>query len=54
MLDLIGKALSMSGIHYQRLDGSKSLSQRRRALADFRGNPSCTVLLASLGCAGVG
>ncbi|KAH6891507.1 SNF2 family N-terminal domain-containing protein [Thelonectria olida] len=54
MLDLIGRALSINGFNFQRLDGTKSLSQRRQALAVFRKDPSCTVLLASIGCAGVG
>ncbi|KAI1416817.1 SNF2 family N-terminal domain-containing protein [Hypoxylon sp. FL1857] len=54
MLDLIGEALSMNGFIWQRLDGSKSLAQRRYALQDFRTNSSCTVLLASLGSAAVG
>ncbi|KAI2471028.1 P-loop containing nucleoside triphosphate hydrolase protein [Annulohypoxylon bovei var. microspora] len=54
MLDRIGKALSDNAFEYQRLDGTKSLAQRRHALEDFRANPSCTVLLASLGSAAVG
>ncbi|OTA59128.1 hypothetical protein K449DRAFT_436085 [Hypoxylon sp. EC38] len=54
MLDLIGEALSKNGLMYQRLDGSKSLPQRRYALEDFRSNPNCIVLLASLGSAAVG
>ncbi|KAI0840675.1 SNF2 family N-terminal domain-containing protein [Hypoxylon sp. FL0890] len=54
MLDLIGEALSRNGFIYQRLDGSKSLAQRRHALNDFRASSNCTVLLASLGSAAVG
>ncbi|KAI2624406.1 SNF2 family N-terminal domain-containing protein [Hypoxylon sp. NC1633] len=54
MLDHIGQALSMNGFAYQRLDGSRSLTQRRHALQEFRANPSCMILLASLGSAAVG
>ncbi|KAI1775166.1 SNF2 family N-terminal domain-containing protein [Hypoxylon cercidicola] len=54
MLDLIGKALSLNGFIYERLDGSRNLAQRRSALENFRSNPDCTVLLASLGSAAVG
>lgn len=54
MLDFIGKALSVNGFIYERLDGSKNLAQRRSALGNFRSSPDCTVLLASLGSAAVG
>lgn len=54
MLDFIGKGLAQSGIPYQRLDGSKTLLQRRQALEEFRCSPNCQVLLATLGAAGVG
>lgn len=54
MLDLIGRALSLNSFTYQRLDGSKSLAQRRYALEEFRTNQKCTILLASLGSAAVG
>lgn len=54
MLDLIGKALSANDFIYERLGGSMSLVQRRSALDNFRSNPDCTVLLASLGSAAVG
>ncbi|KAI1657871.1 SNF2 family N-terminal domain-containing protein [Daldinia decipiens] len=54
MLDLIGRALSLNSFTYQRLDGSKSLAQRRYALEEFRTNNDCTILLASLGSAAVG
>jgi len=54
MLDLIEKALISHGFIFERIDGSKSLSHRRRAIQSFRSNPSCTVLLASIGSAGVG
>lgn len=54
MLDLIGSGLAQCGISHQRLDGSKSLPQRRQALEAFRCAPDCQVLLATLGAAGVG
>lgn len=54
MLDLVGQALSQNGFSFQRLNGSKSLAQRRQALRDFRENPRCIVLLVSLGSAAVG
>jgi SWI/SNF-related matrix-associated actin-dependent regulator of chromatin subfamily A3 len=54
MLDLIGQALSLNGFTFQRLDGSMGLGERRKALQDFRVNHECTVLLATLGSAGVG
>ncbi|KAI0387920.1 SNF2 family N-terminal domain-containing protein [Hypomontagnella monticulosa] len=54
MLDLINEALHSESFVCQRLDGKMRLDERRRALEDFRTNPSCTVLLASLGSAAVG
>ena len=54
MLDLIGPALTHHGFGHQRLDGTKSLAQRERALEQFRSNPACEVLLATLGAGGVG
>jgi SNF2 family DNA or RNA helicase len=54
MLDLIEKALAAERIIFQRIDGGKSLRQRRQAIESFRNDPSCTVLLASIGSAGVG
>lgn len=54
MLDLIGDALSRSGFVYQRIDGRKTLEQRREALRAFGEEAECTILLASLGSAAVG
>ncbi|KIW15877.1 hypothetical protein PV08_05927 [Exophiala spinifera] len=54
MLDLLEIALSDQGLKYRRIDGSKSLVQRKEALNDFRYGPSCHILLASLGSAAVG
>ena len=49
MLDMIENALRMSGFLFQRIDGQKSLQQRARALYAFNNNPTCTVMLASIG-----
>lgn len=54
MLDLIGTSLASNGFVFQRIDGAKSDRQRRAALEAFRTNPGCTILLASIGSAGVG
>ncbi|KAJ8129741.1 hypothetical protein O1611_g3887 [Lasiodiplodia mahajangana] len=54
MLDLIGNALTMNKFIFRRLDGSLSLTQRRQVLSEFRDDQRCTVLLATLRCAGVG
>ncbi|KAK3983782.1 P-loop containing nucleoside triphosphate hydrolase protein, partial [Cladorrhinum sp. PSN332] len=54
MLDLTGRALLRNTFVFQRIDGNKSLAQRIQALQEFRHNSTCTVLLATLGSAGVG
>ena len=54
MLDLIGRALTQERFCFQRIDGSKSLPQRRVALETFSKNPNCVVMLASIDCAGCG
>lgn len=54
MLDLLEQALHQEKIGFERLDGSKSLSQRRQVLHNFRNEESCIVLLATFGTAGVG
>lgn len=54
MLDQIGKALHANGFRFERIDGSKSDTQRRAALKNFRNKPDCCVLLASIGSAVVG
>ena len=51
MLDLF---LNQDGFKMQRIDGSKSLSQRRDALKAFREDSNCLVMLASIDCAGCG
>jgi SWI/SNF-related matrix-associated actin-dependent regulator of chromatin subfamily A3 len=54
MLDLIGVALRTNGFLFEQIDGSKSDLQRRSAIERFRTSPDCTILLASIGSAGVG
>ena len=54
MLDLLEKAVKMKELTYQRIDGTKSLQQRREALEAFKEDSSCKILLASLGTAAVG
>lgn len=49
MLDMIEIALRMNGFLFQRIDGQKSLEQRARALDAFSNDPTCTVMLASIG-----
>ena len=54
MLDLVGIALQQSNFAFQRIDGGQMEARRRSALEDFRNNAHCTILLASIGSAGVG
>jgi SNF2 family DNA or RNA helicase len=54
MLDVVEPALAMAGFRFQRIDGTKTLEQRRGALRNFDKEPSCTVLLATLGSTAVG
>lgn len=54
MLDLLERVLGSDGVGLTRIDGKKTDSQRRLALERFRIDNSCTVLLASIGSAGVG
>ncbi|KAH6972432.1 P-loop containing nucleoside triphosphate hydrolase protein [Ilyonectria sp. MPI-CAGE-AT-0026] len=54
MLDVLETAVSGAGFVYQRIDGTKTLQQRRETLRRFKEEPSCTILLASLGSAAVG
>jgi hypothetical protein len=49
MLDMIETALRTNGFLFQRIDGQKSLEQRTRALDAFNNDPTCTVMLASIG-----
>ncbi|KAK1999387.1 hypothetical protein LX36DRAFT_483339 [Colletotrichum falcatum] len=54
MLDLIQKALDSNGFYSQRLDGQMSIPSRSNAIRQFTENPRCTVLLATINCAGEG
>ena len=54
MLDLIGQGLNAANIRFERLDGKMSTPQRHKAIQSFRGDPKCTVFLATIGSAGVG
>ncbi|RYP70475.1 hypothetical protein DL771_005412 [Monosporascus sp. 5C6A] len=54
MLDLIQQDLGDVGLGIQRIDGQASLQQRRMAMEQFRSDPNCTVMLASIGSAGEG
>ena len=54
MLDLIQVALQSEGFDFVRIDGKKSDKQRREALKRFRTDRTCTILMATIGSAGVG
>ena len=54
MINLVEQALYKESFKFERLDGRKSDAQRRKALKVFGSNPDCTILLASIGSAGVG
>lgn len=54
MLDLVQVALTRNGFEYQRIDGSRTDEQRRLSLETFRTDPRYSILLASIGSAGIG
>lgn len=54
MLDYIQKGLEQEGIEFRRIDGQTSLTARGDALKDFRDDPSCKVMLATIGSVGEG
>jgi SNF2 family DNA or RNA helicase len=54
MLDLIEQALVLEEFKFRRIDGGKSIAQRRTAMKDFSEDQNCTILLASIDCAGFG
>ena len=54
MLTLIEKSLRVEGLEYGRVDGTMSIAQACKALKRFSTDPRCTILLASIGSAGVG
>lgn len=54
MLDLIQQEIEKHGLGFQRIDGQTSLSERSWAICQFREDPQCTIMLASIGSAGEG
>jgi SNF2 family DNA or RNA helicase len=54
MLDLIANALAHHGFRFERIDGQTSLKHRSVAIQQFKNNPACTVMIASIGSAGEG
>ncbi|MCJ1431110.1 hypothetical protein MMC27_000461 [Xylographa pallens] len=54
MLNFLEETLNRESISFARIDGKKTDAQRREAIERFRADPSCTVLLASIGSAGIG
>ncbi|KAJ2932690.1 hypothetical protein H1R20_g4421, partial [Candolleomyces eurysporus] len=54
MLDKIEDALELSGIRYDRLDGTMRRDERNRAMDALKYDPACEVLLVSLKAGGVG
>lgn len=54
MLDLVEVALKINGFKFQRVDGSRTDEQRQRSLKTFRTDDQYSILLASIGSAGVG
>lgn len=55
LLDLTEFALTQAGYSsIARLDGSQALDKRESQMRIFRDDPTCTIMLASVACAGVG
>jgi SNF2 family DNA or RNA helicase len=54
MLDLLGVALKREQLQFERFDGSMTTTARSRALAHFRDDKSCVVLLCSLKAGNLG
>ena len=54
MLDLVEIALGINCFGFQRIDGKQAEARRRSVLDEFRKNARCSILLASIGSAGVG
>ena len=54
MLDLVQYHLEQNGFNVRRIDGKLSLQQRANAIRQFSNDPSCTVMLATIGSAGEG
>lgn len=54
MLDLIELSLRKQGFVFRRIDGQTSLQARGEALSQFKEDPTCTIMLASIGSCGEG
>lgn len=54
MLDLIQTALEREGYRCERIDGTKSLQERRAAIESLNKDKNVTIMLASIGSAGEG
>ncbi|KIW29334.1 uncharacterized protein PV07_05154 [Cladophialophora immunda] len=54
MLDMIQQALRDAGFGFTRIDGKSSLEDRSRSISRFNKDPTCTVLLASIGAVAEG
>ena len=54
MLDLIQQELQKHSFRFQRIDGKTSLENRSKAFGEFNNDPSCTIMLASIGSTGEG
>lgn len=54
MLDLVQHHLETNGFVFQRIDGQSSIPQRHQAIRRFNEDPTCVVMLASIGSAGEG
>ncbi|KAF5617713.1 hypothetical protein F25303_13211 [Fusarium sp. NRRL 25303] len=54
MLNLVQAAILQAGFSCVRIDGQYSIRQREKALSKFAKDPSCTVMLATLGSGGEG
>lgn len=53
-LDLVGRFLDAQKIRFARIDGSLSLSERQKMLADFESEPSISVLIMTTGTGATG
>lgn len=54
MMNEVQNDLENEGFNLERIDGKASLDQRRKAIHRFKEDPSCTIMLASIGSAGEG
>ena len=54
MLNLVERTLRQHGFYFATINGTMTHAKRKKAIEEFRTNPRCTVLLASIRSAGVG